>query len=99
MCTAGYSEPVNFNGENPIIVTNIDADLDEYRLPDFDFPQTRYYAIAGGPHASIAGATPINWLPIARTLFIAGDAWVRNGTPPPASGMLSLTPEYQHEKN
>ncbi|HKV35374.1 MAG TPA: alpha/beta hydrolase domain-containing protein [Pyrinomonadaceae bacterium] len=93
ICTAGHTEHVKFNGENPIIVINIDADFDEYRLPDSEFSQYRYYAIAGGPHTSIAGTTPINWLPLARALFIAGDEWVRKGTPPPPSGMLNSPPQ------
>lgn len=93
VCTAGHTEPVKFNGENPIIVINMDADFDALWSSDSEFPQYRYYAIAGGPHAFITGTTPINWLPIARALFIAGDEWVRNGTPPPASGMLNSPPQ------
>lgn len=92
VCRAGYSEPLKFNSENPIIVINIDADFDALWSSDSEFPQYRYYAIAGGPHASIAGTTPINWLPFARALFIAGDEWVRNGTPPPASEKLNSFP-------
>ncbi|HKS08907.1 MAG TPA: alpha/beta hydrolase domain-containing protein [Pyrinomonadaceae bacterium] len=99
VCTADYSEPVKFNGDNPIMVVNIDADFDALWNSDSQFPQYRYYDIAGGPHFSnIAGTTPINWLLIARALFIAGDEWVRNGTPPPASGKLSAPPDSSTSK-
>jgi hypothetical protein len=89
VCVPGYSEPVKLNGENPIIVINIDADVDALQSSDSDYPQYRYYDIAGGPHLNDTLNTPINWLPIVRALFVAGDEWVRNGTPPPASGKLN----------
>ena len=101
VCVPDYFEPIKIKGENPMIVINVDADLDALWSPGSDSSQYRYYwyywyyAIAGGPHIpdTVAGTTPINWLPIARALFIAGDEWVRNGTPPPASGKVNLAPQ------
>jgi hypothetical protein len=46
-----------------------------------------------GPIPPIAGTSPINWLPIIRALFLAGDQWIRNGTPPPASVTLKVNPQ------
>lgn len=33
--------------------------------------QYRMYAIAGAPHISVAGTTPINWLPLLMLLGIS----------------------------
>lgn len=58
----------------------------------------RWYVATGGPHiahtdgtansdvagcGTPAGTTPINWQPFARALFVAGDAWARQGVAPP----------------
>jgi Alpha/beta hydrolase domain len=95
VCTSSYSEPVKIAGQNPIIVINMDVDFNVLWVPYSDFPQSRWYAVAGAPHASISGTTPINWLPFARSLFIAGDEWSRNGTLPPASGKLNSPPDSE----
>lgn len=42
----------------------------------------------GSPAPPVAGTTPINWLPIARAVFVAGDQWARKGVQPPASTTL-----------
>lgn len=42
---------------------------------------------------STQGTTPINWVPFIRALFVAGDEWVRNGTPPPPSSVLTDLPK------
>ena len=43
----------------------------------------------GSPAPPVAGTTPINWLPIARAVFTAGDQWARKGVQPPASTTLN----------
>lgn len=45
---------------------------------------------AGSPAPAVAGTTPINWVPIARALFVAGDQWVRKGVQPPPSNTLKV---------
>lgn len=44
----------------------------------------------GSPAPAVAGTTPINWLPIARALFVAGDQWARKGVQPPPSNTLKV---------
>ena len=66
-------------------------------LPD----NSRVYIIAGTQHGGRAGATtdpgpninprnPHNPMPAVRALFLALDAWVVNGTPPPPSRVPTL---------
>ena len=59
----------------------------------------RVYEVAGGAHIpdipenhdnpifgpGIPGTNPVDWSVVARAAFAAGDAWVREGTAPPAS--------------
>ena len=104
--TAPYAEPVKIAGQSPVIVLNTEKDFDARAIPKPDFPAYRYYAIAGGPHIpdarqtrqvftgeplpAIAGITPINWLPIARALFKAGDKWIRDGKQLPPNATFRL---------
>ena len=44
----------------------------------------------GSPAPSIAGTSPLNWLPFLRALFVAGDRWARNVAPPPASTTIKV---------
>jgi len=113
-CGARYFEPVKIVGQKPIIVFNTEADFDTRAVPKPDFPQYRYYAVAGGAHIPdsalaritfpdppkdgspappIEGTTPINWLPLIRALFVAGDQWVRSGVQPPVNATLKLGPQ------
>lgn len=63
----------------------------------------RWYVATGGPHiahtdgaansdvagcGTPAGTTPINWQVIARAVFVAGDAWARQGAAPPDNRLL-----------
>jgi hypothetical protein len=69
--------------------------------PDADLAHYRLYEIAGAPHFS---GTPDDPLPppfnplaldlagVARAMFLAGDQWVRAGTPPPPSVLLASAP-------
>lgn len=103
-CTANYLAP--FPAQNPIIIFNTERDFDSRAIPDPQFPQYRWYAVAGAPHIPdaaltrpwfkdgttppIAGTTPLDWSPFIRALFVAGDQWVRQGTQPPASVTLMV---------
>lgn len=68
-------------------------------------PHLRWYVATGGPHVADArftrgqaigpcgtarGTTPINWAPLARAAFWAGDEWARRGTAPPANHLPRL---------
>jgi hypothetical protein len=55
-------------------------------------PDYRVYEVAGAAHQP----TPLNPLDhalTARAMFLAGDAWVRQGTAPPPSTLLEVPPE------
>lgn len=106
--TANYVAPIGVEDQRPIMVVNTEADFDARAIPNPAFPAYRYYDLTGAPHIpdakltrgvfngktlpGIAGTTPINWLPFARALFKAGDAWIRNGKQPPPSATFQLGP-------
>jgi hypothetical protein len=76
-------------------------DTDEDGLSDLtESPNVRRYLIAGTQHSTTTGGLPTYGIgnrqcqqlsnpfhrgPVMRALLVALDAWVRNGTPPPAS--------------
>jgi len=58
--------------------------------PSADPGNYRLYEIAGAPH--LAAPPPLNSLNfdgVLRAMFLAGDQWVRAGTPPPPSALLA----------
>ena len=70
----------------------------------------RSYEIAGGPHvpdvpwirelvapmgAPSEGTTPLDWTPVTRALFLAGQRWVTEGVEPPPSVFLAEGPAGQ----
>ena len=109
--TADYFEPVKLRDQSPVIVLNTEMDFDAKAISNPDFPAYHYYSIAGGPHIpdsnlsrlvftgqprpAVAGTTPINWLPIGRALFRAGDNFVRHGKQLPASATFRLNSSGQ----
>ncbi len=44
------------------------------------------------PAPPVKGTNPIDWVPFMKALFVAGDAWVRQNTPPPPSTVLKVIP-------
>lgn len=57
-------------------------------------PGYRVYEVSGTAH--LPAAPPLNPLdhsPVARAMFIAGDAWVRTGHEPPPSRLMESAPE------
>lgn len=67
----------------------------------------RWYVATGGPHiphtdgtannevpgcGTPRGTTPISWQAFARAVFVAGDAWARQGVAPPANRLLAVGP-------
>ncbi len=51
----------------------------------------RVYELAGLSHRPTT-SNPTDGSPVARAMFLRGDAWVRQGTPPPASVLLEVAP-------
>lgn len=77
-CTAPYYEPVKISGQKPIIVFNTEADFDARARATPNFPQYRWYTVAGGPHIPDAVLT--------RKVFTGGQ-----GSPaPPIAGTSPL---------
>ncbi len=75
-------------------VVGPDADPDHYRL----------YEIAGAPHLPLDPPfNPLDFSGVVRAMLLAGDQWVRAGTPPPPSVLLAqappgaIDPVYQFE--
>jgi hypothetical protein len=61
-------------------VVGSDADPADYRM----------YEIAGGPHFILPPPfNPLDYTGVDRAMLLAGDQWVRNGTPPPPSVLLA----------
>lgn len=65
---------------------------------------SRLYQVAGGAHQPLTGALGIrdglpfranglDWTPMARAAFFAGDRWVRFGTEPPPDQLFETTDE------
>lgn len=103
---AGEFDPPPGIGKVMFIQTEselVRTDAEQLRLDDPDF---RTYEAAGAPHSPAPpvpvdpGPPPtfLNTLditPAARALFAAGDDWVRTGTAPPPSAILTAAPEGQ----
>lgn len=65
-------------------------------------PNYRSYEVAGVSHipAPVYDATQLDWLPVLRALFVAGDRWITDEIAPPPSVFLAtaaatLDPVYQ----
>ncbi len=64
-------------------VVGPNADPDNYRL----------YEIAGAPHFPLdPPLNPLDFSGVVRAMLLAGDQWVRAGTPPPPSVLLAAAP-------
>jgi Alpha/beta hydrolase domain len=72
---------------------------------DQAFPNYRVYTATGCPHIpdtrttrpapaplSVAGTTPLDWMPFFRALFVAGDRWSTEKVEPPPSIMPKVSP-------
>jgi hypothetical protein len=68
----------------------INSDSEQFRRVVGE-PGFRLYEVAGAAHQPTA-ANPLDHLPIERAMFVAGDAWVRDGSPPPQSRLLANAP-------
>jgi hypothetical protein len=61
--------------------------------PDADPAHYRMYEIAGAPHIALDPPfNPLDFSGVVRAMLLAGDQWVRAGTPPPPSVLLAQAP-------
>ncbi len=61
--------------------------------PDADPGHYRLYEIAGAPHLPLdPPLNPLDFSGVVRAMLLAGDQWVRAGTPPPPSVLLAAAP-------
>lgn len=60
-----------------------------------DTPSTRarFVGPPQSPFPPIEGTTPLDWSPVLRALFIAGDRWVTKGVEPAPSTYIEAAPE------
>jgi hypothetical protein len=72
--------------------------------PDADPAHYRLYEVAGAPHIALDPPfNPLDFSGVVRAMLLAGDQWVRAGTPPPPSALLgqappgTIDPVYQFE--
>ena len=58
------------------------------------FEMYRVYEIAGAAHvpAPLYDTVGVEWMPILRALFVAGDQWVTEDIAPPASTFIDVIP-------
>ena len=58
--------------------------------PEADPHNYRLYEIAGAPHFALPPPfNPLDFSGVLRAMLIAGDTWIREGIPPPASALLA----------
>jgi hypothetical protein len=56
----------------------------------------RSYEVAGAPHADgVPGFPALEWTPVLRALFVAGDRWATGVADPPYSAVLADNPEAE----
>jgi hypothetical protein len=58
-------------------------------IPDLPATRMRFPGPPKSPLPPIAGSTPLDWTPVVRALFIAGDRWAIEGQEPPGSSVLA----------
>jgi hypothetical protein len=58
-------------------------------IPDLPATRMRFPGPPQSPLPPIAGSTPLDWTPVVRALFIAGDRWAIEGQEPPGSIVLT----------
>lgn len=90
-----------------VIVVSTEADIVLFHAAllrdDGAHPNYRSYEVAGVSHipAPIYDANQLDWLPVLRALFEAGDRWIMEGVEPPPSRFLendasgALDPVYE----
>ena len=85
--------------EGDLLISNAEQFFNSVGEPD-----SRVYVVAGGAHQPLTGALGIrdqlafranglDWTPVARAAFVAGDRWVRRGVEPPPDRLLETTGE------
>lgn len=95
------------HGEGDLIISNSELHRNAAAEPDY-----RIYEVSGSAHLPLFGqfgiadllpfeANSLDWAPIARAAFMAGDAWVQQGIDPPPTVLLSestgINPVYGFE--
>jgi hypothetical protein len=61
--------------------------------PTADPAHYRLYEVAGAPHFAVPPPfNPLDFSGVVRAMLLAGDQWVRTGTPPPPSVLLAQAP-------
>ena len=84
-------------GAGRVMVLLSESDVVRYGTllrDDVTQPHYRSYEVAGGPQvsagrpSSLRGVTGVDWTPVLRALFVAGDRWVSEGIEPPPSTSL-----------
>jgi len=93
----GIGRTIFVNSESELIVSDAEQFRTAAALPNY-----RVYEIAGAPHfPQPPPLNPLDWTPIMRAAFLAGDAWVRWGVEPPPSALISeasgIDPVYGFE--
>jgi hypothetical protein len=65
---------------------------EEYRRAA-DAPNYRVYEVAGTPHQPLNPPfNPLDWSPVARAAFVAGDRWIVDDLAPPPNALLAEAP-------
>jgi len=82
------------SGIGRTIFVNTEAELILSEAEQFrsaaENPNNRLYEIAGAPHfPQPPPLNPLDYFPVIRAAFRAGDAWVRWGVEPPSSALIS----------
>ncbi|MEM7130964.1 MAG: alpha/beta hydrolase domain-containing protein [Chloroflexota bacterium] len=62
-------------------------------IADTPGTRARFVGPPQSPFPSIADTTPLDWSPVLRAMFVAGDQWVVDGIEPPASVYLERAAE------
>jgi hypothetical protein len=96
---AGVGKLIWVQPEGDLLISNAFQFLNSVGEAD-----SRLYQVAGGAHQPLTGALGIrdqipfpanglDWTPVARAAFVAGDRWVRFGTEPPPDQLFETTDE------
>jgi hypothetical protein len=98
---SGVGKVIFVESEGDLVISDAEQLRRAVDGPGADLAHYRLYEVAGAPHFS---GTPDNPLPppfnplaldrssVARAMLLAGDQWVRAGTPPPPSALLVAAP-------
>ncbi|HEX8139663.1 MAG TPA: alpha/beta hydrolase domain-containing protein [Pyrinomonadaceae bacterium] len=95
-------QPLEGDGLVMFFQSEFDFNVNSPPFSDRAYPNHRVYVVTGAPHipdakttrsvptpVSVAGTTPIDWIPFLKAIFVAGDRWcTANIEPPPSTRPL-----------